>query len=92
VEPKVSLRYRSSSHSGFLSLKQHIEQSELWGKIVEIKFEAVMSASAPAFQFSASVIPDIPSLQSEGLTAEELKQQQIAQLYQYYNSVLAQQD
>ena len=60
--------------------------------MVEIKFEAVMSASAPVFQLAASATTDIPTQQSEGLTADELKQQQIAQLYQYYNSVLAQQD
>jgi hypothetical protein len=74
-EPKVSLRYRSSSHSGFLSLKQHMELSDLWSTMVEIKFEAVMSASAPVFQLAASATTDIPTQQSEGLTADELKQQ-----------------
>jgi len=72
-EPKTTVRYRSNSYSAAFALKRHIELNEEFAKVAEIKLEACMSASAPAFQPQDDA--EAPSVIHEAISAEELKQQ-----------------
>lgn len=65
------LRYRSNSYTAALALKSHIELSEKFGPITEIKIEACMSISAPIFHPpSSEVLP----IKIESLNPDEVKQ------------------
>lgn len=95
-DDKITVRYHSDSYSASVALRHHIGTSQKFGPTTEIKLEACMSASAPLFEPPVIETPEVTAPPetplAPTLTPEELKQQQISQLYQYYNSLIVQQD
>ena len=95
AEDSIQFSYSSTSESAARALQQHIKTSEKYGELTEVHVETKMSAQAPDFKppvtndkIGGAFTPG----EDETMSAEEVKLQQISQLYQYYNNLIMQQD
>ena len=93
TQSPLQVRYNSTSESAARALQDYVQASEKFAEITEVHVETSMSAQAPDFKPSLVTAETVqPQPEDESMTAEEVKLQQISQLYQYYSNLIIQQD
>lgn len=93
----IELRFSSQSHSATLALRKALLEHDDFKGVVNITFEPFLNVKAKPFKFEpaptsiSQTKQETPHLRIADPQSEtEMKKQQISQLYQYYNGLLAQ--
>ena len=86
------MTYSSKSQSAALALADFVKCSEKFSENCKVSIEFCLSTQSPEFKPQIDVSIEPPVVEEEKLSPEEVKLQQISQLYQYYNSLIIQQD
>jgi len=88
----LELTYSSKSQSAALALADYVKCSEKFSEMCKVSIEFCLSTQSPEFKPQVDVPTEPPVVEEEKMSPEEVKLQQISQLYQYYNSLIIQQD
>ena len=84
TESPLVIKYSSTSESAARALQEYIKDSAKFAEETEVHVETKMSATAPDFRppVTAAPVENVqPAGEDETMTAEEVKLQQISQLY-----------